>query len=929
MSRLGDREVLECGSPLPLCVRTSTTESGSRLPHSKTLSRARLRLGGSWPPSRSERSRALSWTAVFTVAWSLSAGVVDMSPPLQDVQAGYNGFQMVCQVYDPAQGKVMEDRTAVSSVFEFQNVNGVVAWTSGNAFYLRAYDPSRTNWMATNLVAASAQDLRNHRGTVAWNTGNLVSYHVYDQRSGTFIGQTGPGNTFDLRSVDGVVSWTSGNLVCLRTFDPAAREWQGLNVTSGATFNLLNTNGIVTWSSGDIVRTRVYDPLRRVWATDDAVTGSPLELRNDSGLVAWSNGSVLWTRLFHPGTGQWLGLTQLSPSGMVLALGITNATLGWSDGFNTRLLGYDWYTTNWVAGRTPALPFFAVSTNAGAAPLPVRFTDMSVGAVSFSWDFGDASGTSTLRSPAHTYANLGRYPVTLTVTGFGTNLVARTNILTDLEPPAGEVVINDGATSTTNRNVTLTLTATDNSGLVPRMRLSNTNGVWNEWESFVTNKLWQFPEGVTTRTVYAQFEDPFGNLSAVVSDSIFVDTTPPPAARFQITETNVVEQARTLNFAVNLDHPMSRQVRVDYASRNGTATAGSDYLEASGTLIYPPGTTQQFISIQILDDALVEPNEDFTVELLNPTDVVPGPPLKITMLDNDIATVRLAADRLTVGEGDGAANVGVVLSSASGLEVTVEYAATNLTAIAGLDFVPVTGVLVFAPGQTSKTIQVPLLDDAQDEMTETFLVSLSHATNAALGTPSITTVEIRDNDPPTANFSLPEYWVNEAAGSVQAEVVLTKPYTQTIFVDYRTAGGTAAPGQDYVVASGTLIFSPGQTNRSFPVTLLQDQVLETPKTVGVSLSGFVNVYPGGRVNAQIVIVDASDTGLNPIGFDAQDRFQLEVVGPPGKSLRLETSPDLAAWVELATLPNPSGSVKYTDAQSTGQTPRYYRSSVLP
>jgi len=889
----------------------------------------RLALPGSWPPSRSEGSRALSRTALVTIAWSLSAGVVDLSPPLQNVQAEYNGFQMVCQVYDPAQGRVIEDRTPVSSVFELQNVNGVVAWTSGNAFYLRAYDPSRTNWMATNLVATSAQDLRSHRGTVAWNTGNLVSYHVYDQPSGSFIGQTGPGNTFDLRSVDGVVSWTSGNVVYLRTFDPASRQWQGLNVASGATFNLVNTNGIVTWSSGDVVRTRLYDPLRRVWATDDAVTGAPLELRNDSGLVAWSNGSVLWTRLFHPGTGQWLGLTQLSPSGMVLALGITNATLGWSDGFNTRLLGYDWYTTNWVAGRTPALPFFTVSTNAGAAPLPVRFTDMSVGAVSYAWDFGDASGVSTVRSPAHTYASLGRFPVTLTVTGFGTNLVARTNILTDLEPPAGEVVINNGATSTTNRNVTLTLTASDNSGLVPRMRLSNTNGVWNPWEAFATNRAWQFPDGVTTRTVYAQFEDPFGNLSAVVSDSIFVDTTPPPVARFQITETNVLEQARTLTFAVDLEHPMSRQVRVDYTTKNGTATAGSDYREASGTLIYPPGTTQQFISIQILDDTAVEPNEDFTIELLNPADVESGPPLTITILDNDLPTVRLAADHLTVGEADGAANVGVVLSAPSGLEVTVAYAATNLTALDGVDFVPVTGVLVFAPGQTSRTIPVPLLDDAEDEMTETFLVSLSHATNAVLGTPAIATVEILDNDPPTANFTAPEYWANEAAGSVQAEVVLTKPYTQTIFVDYRTAGGTAGPGQDYVVASGTLIFSPGQTKRSFPITLLQDQVAESPKTVGLSLSGFVNVYPGKRVNAQIVLVDAGDTGLNPIGFDAQGRFQLEVVGPPGKSLRLETSPDLAAWVELATLPNPSGTVKYTDAQSTGQTPRYYRAAVVP
>jgi hypothetical protein len=287
----------------------------------------------------------------------------------------------------------------------------------------------------------------------------------------------------------------------------------------------------------------------------------------------------------------------------------------------------------------------------------------------------------------------------------------------------------------------------------------------------------------------------------------------------------------------------------------------------------------------------------------------------------------LATDRLTVGEAEGTASLGVVLSAPSGLEVSVEYAATNGTA--GVDFIPVTGRLVFAPGQTSQTVSVPILDDVADELTETVLVSLSRATNAVLGSPSTATIEILDNDPPTANFTAPEYWVNEAAGSVTATVVLTKPFTQTVFVDYGTVGGTAVPGQDYVVASGTLIFAPGQTNRSFPVTLLKDQVADPQKTVGVSLSGFVNVFPGTLVNAQIVVVDADQVALQALGFEGERGFRVQVVGPPGKPVRLEVSQDLAAWVELATLQNPSGAVEYTDAQALGQSVTYYRAATLP
>ncbi len=870
----------------------------------------------------------IGWLSILTATFAVRAGVLDLSAPLTDVTANYDGFQVACRIFDPAQGREYVDQTASSTVFSFSNTGGVVSWTSGNAVFVRTYDPAATNWVRLDLPVVQVQEVRSHRGLVAWSAVGKVGYLVYDYPRHKWQTETVPASTLDLRCVDGVVSWTGNNAVFLRTYDPALGAWQKLDAGTGATFDLSNTNGVAAWSGANAVRARTYDPLRGVWSGQDT-PGSPLGFGNDSGLVAWSSVSTLFAQLFHPLTGQWLSTTTRPLSGTVLLTGITNATATWSDGFNVNQLGYNFAVTNWHTLPTRPLAAFAVSTNAGPPPLTVYFTDLSVGALARTWTFGDGQ-TNTTRSPMHTFTGVGRYLVTQTIVGNGATVSFTTNILTDIEPPAGMVTINGGATFTTNRNVLLTLGAADNSGTVAQMRLGNNATNWNAWEPFATNKAWQLDAGVTTRFVYAQFQDPYGNLSAVVSDSIFLDTTPPPPVRFAVAETNVVEGNRTLTIGVNLDYPMSsREVRVDCVTEELTATAGSDFTAATNTLIFPAGITNRTVSVTIRDDTQVELDEEFQVAFLNPVDVVPGPPLTVTILDNDQATLSFTSDRFSVGEGDGTGVLNVTLSAPSGQTVSVAYAVTNGTATAGLDFVAFTGVLEFSPGETSKPVAVPILDDLLDEPTETVLVKLSSPTNAILGNPATATLEILDNDPPTVNFGAADYRVGENAGSVTIDVYLTKPYAQTIFVDYATADGTATAGQDYLPMTGTLIFSPGQTNRTFLVTILPDTKVEPEETIGLQLGGYVNVTPGDRAQATLTVVDDDALSLTALGFTGTGAFRLRLTGPAGGQVVLSASPDLSTWTDLKTLGIPTGTVEYEDATAVGTGTRYYRARSAP
>ncbi len=100
----------------------------------------------------------------------------------------------------------------------------------------------------------------------------------------------------------------------------------------------------------------------------------------------------------------------------------------------------------------------------------------------------------------------------------------------DTIPPTGSIQINTGAAYTASPAVTLTLQATDNSGIVAQMRFSNDNVTYSAPELYATTKKWALATGDGPKTVYVQFKDAAsvtGNWSALVSGSIMLDTTKP------------------------------------------------------------------------------------------------------------------------------------------------------------------------------------------------------------------------------------------------------------------------------------------------------------------------------------------------------------------------------------------------------------------
>ena len=182
-----------------------------------------------------------------------------------------------------------------------------------------------------------------------------------------------------------------------------------------------------------------------------------------------------------------------------------------------------------------------------------------------------------------------------------------------------------------------------------------------------------------------------------------------PLPELSVADISPVPEGGTATFTVTLNAPSGQTVTVQYETRNGTATAGSDYTAKSGELVFEPGDTEKTVSVTVLDDTVPEDPEEFTVELSSPS----AARLKdhsgaVTITDDDVVGPLPSlsiADAEPVGEG-GEATFTVTLSPASSRLVTVKYATRDGTAVADSDYTPASETISFAAGEETKEIRV-------------------------------------------------------------------------------------------------------------------------------------------------------------------------------------------------------------------------------
>jgi len=173
----------------------------------------------------------------------------------------------------------------------------------------------------------------------------------------------------------------------------------------------------------------------------------------------------------------------------------------------------------------------------------------------------------------------------------------------------------------------------------------------------------------------------------------------------------------------------------------------------------------------------------------------------------------------------------VKLSEATDQQVSCSWSTSDGTAKAGEDYTAETGsVIVFAPGETTKNIEVLVSNDSLYEPDETFFVTISNVKNAAV-TVYRTMVTITNDDafnPAIKLVALTKIAEgNDTPVVAKVGVTLTPASDRQVTLKWSTKEGTAKNGDDFVaVAGATLVFAPGETQKNIEVQIVNDAILE-------------------------------------------------------------------------------------------------------
>ena len=320
---------------------------------------------------------------------------------------------------------------------------------------------------------------------------------------------------------------------------------------------------------------------------------------------------------------------------------------------------------------------------------------------------------------------------------------------------------------------------------------------------------------------------------AAADDDAADDTAPDPPSGLSVADAEATEEEdAALDFVVTLDPAATAAVTVDYATADGTATAGSDYTATSGTLTFQPGETSKTVSVPITDDAVEDGGEILTLTLSGAS----GADLddaEATGTIQNTETSLTASFEDVPSEHDGSTVFTFRLRFSEDPAVSYEVLRDRAFSVSGGTVKKARRVdgrndlrEIHVQPETTGEIRIDLPAttdcDAVDAICTEDGRPLSHSLSETIASP--------------VGISVADARVEEGAGAVLAfAVTLSRAAAGQVTVDYQTVNGTASAGSDYTATSGTLTFEAGESSQTVEVAVLDDAHDEGEETMTLRL----------------------------------------------------------------------------------------------
>jgi hypothetical protein len=306
---------------------------------------------------------------------------------------------------------------------------------------------------------------------------------------------------------------------------------------------------------------------------------------------------------------------------------------------------------------------------------------------------------------------------------------------------------------------------------------------------------------------------------------------------------------RQATITATLSKTSTYPIAIPVLTSDDTAKAGQDYTAVDTVINISAGQQSGSIKVPVLDDSVDEPTQSFKVTTTAGTNVAGTQTATVNIADDDAAPVIKIASAGTVTEG-GKLTFAATLVGTSENTVTAKWDTANGPVVAdpthgiakaGEDYTAVTGgTVTFAPNASTPTtpIQVQTTADNIDEITEDLQVKLSDPSNGTLFTTSAATGSITDSGTtPGPQVTLAPVEITEGAATTSRartfKVTLSKASGRDQKVGYAVANGTpgggygqAEGGEDFASTTGTLTFAAGETEKTFTVDVIGDNIDE-------------------------------------------------------------------------------------------------------